>query len=226
MFNNVVLNVSTSKLTVNYINKDILMLIDLLIDSEVTVHMIVNWRIFTQFSTEIFYYQTKSDKILESSKRDTICINFNINNKSLCLNLNNCIYVSDLYYNLISISQLITKEVKTVFKVVRELLKLVYISKILAYANLTMHNIYILQVKHLLTLNKMINLIELWHQWLTYIRYNNILKLKSISTGFKDVNIMSSKEICSLCMKDHQKKSSFNHQSYNRELMTKTTKFL
>ena len=42
MFNNIVLNMLTIKSTVNYINKDILMLTDLLIDSEVTVHMIVN----------------------------------------------------------------------------------------------------------------------------------------------------------------------------------------
>ena len=33
---------STIKLTVNYINKDISMLTDLLIDSEVTAHIIVN----------------------------------------------------------------------------------------------------------------------------------------------------------------------------------------
>ena len=45
-------------------------------------------------------------------------------------------------------------------------------------------------------------------------------------TDLKDVNIMSSKEICDLCMKDYQKKSSFNYQSHNKELMTKTTKFL
>ena len=56
MFNNVVLNVSTIKSTVNHVNKDISMLINLLIDSEVTVHMIVNQKIFTQFSTRIFYY--------------------------------------------------------------------------------------------------------------------------------------------------------------------------
>ena len=42
MFNNVVLNVLIIKLTVNHINKDILMLTDLLIDLRVTVHMIVN----------------------------------------------------------------------------------------------------------------------------------------------------------------------------------------
>ena len=45
-------------------------------------------------------------------------------------------------------------------------------------------------------------------------------------TDLEDVNIMLSKEICDLCMKDCQKKSSFNYQSYNRELITKTTKFL
>ena len=72
----------------------------------------------------------------------------------------------------------------------------------------------------------MTNLIELWHQWLTYIRYSNILKLKNISTNLEDINITLSKEICDSCMKDYQKKSSFNHQSHNRELMTKTTKFL
>ena len=104
MFNNIVLNILMIKLTVNHVNKDILMLIDLLIDSEVTVHMIVNQRIFTQFSTKIFYYQIKSDEILESFKRDTIYIDFDINNKSLCLNLINCVYASDLYYNLISTS--------------------------------------------------------------------------------------------------------------------------
>ena len=59
---------------------------------------------FTQFSTEIFYYQTKLDEILKSFKRDTICINFNINNKSLYLNLINYIYALDLYYNLINTS--------------------------------------------------------------------------------------------------------------------------
>ena len=47
-----------------------------------------------------------------------------------------------------------------------------------------------------------------------------------MSTNLEDVNITSFKEICDLCMKDCQKKSSFNHQSHNRELMTKTTKFL
>ena len=47
-----------------------------------------------------------------------------------------------------------------------------------------------------------------------------------MSTNLEDINIMSSKEIYNSCMKDYQKKSSFNHQSYNRELMTKTTKFL
>ena len=62
---------------------------------------------------------------------------------------------------MISTSQLIIKEVKTVLRAVRESLKLVYISKTLAYADLIIHNIYVLQVKHLSTLNKMTNLIEL-----------------------------------------------------------------
>ena len=56
MFNNVVLNMLMIKLTVNHVNKDISMSTDLLIDLEVTVHMIINWKMFTQFSTEIFYY--------------------------------------------------------------------------------------------------------------------------------------------------------------------------
>ena len=47
MFNNIVLNVSTIKLTVNHINKDILMSMNLLVDSEVTTYMIVNWEKFT-----------------------------------------------------------------------------------------------------------------------------------------------------------------------------------
>ena len=47
MFNNVILNVSIIKLTVNYINKDMLMLTNLLIDLRVTTHIIVNQRIFT-----------------------------------------------------------------------------------------------------------------------------------------------------------------------------------
>ena len=42
MFDNVVLNMSTIKSTVNYINKDILMSTDLLIDLRTIVHMIVN----------------------------------------------------------------------------------------------------------------------------------------------------------------------------------------
>ena len=137
------------------------MLTDLLIDLRVIIHIIVNQRMFTQFSTEIFYYQTESDKILKSFKRDTICIDFDINDKSLYLNLTDYIYTSDLYYNLISISQLITKEIKIVLRVVKELLKLVYTSKTLAYTDLTTYNIYVLQVKHLLILNKMTNLIKL-----------------------------------------------------------------
>ena len=161
MFNNIVLNVLTIKSTVNHINKDISMSIDLLIDLGVTVHMIVNQRMFTQFSTEIFYYQTRSGEILESSERDTICIDFDINDKSLHLNLTNCVYASDLHYNLISTSQLITKEVKIVLRAVKELLKLVYTSETLTYADLTTHNTYVLQVKHLLILNKITNLVKL-----------------------------------------------------------------
>ena len=161
MFNNIILNMLIIKLTVNHINKDILMLINLLIDSKVIMHIIVNWRIFTQFNTKIFYHQIKLDKILKFFKRNTICIDFNIDNKSLCLNLTNCIYASDLHYNLISTSQLMTKEVKTVLRVIRESLKLVYISKTLTYTDLIMHNMYVLQVKHLLTLNKMTNLVKL-----------------------------------------------------------------
>ena len=42
MFNNIILNVLTIKLTVNHFNKDILILTDLLIDLEVTIYMIVN----------------------------------------------------------------------------------------------------------------------------------------------------------------------------------------
>ena len=60
---------------------------------------------------------------------------------------------------------------------------------------------------------------------MTYIRYNNISKLKNISTSLEDIDVILSKEIYSSCMKDCQKKSSFNHQSHNRELITKTTKF-
>ena len=121
---------------------------------------------------------------------------------------------------------MITKEIKIVLRAVKELLKLVYTNKILAYADLITHNIYVLQVKHLLTLNKMTNLVKLWHWQLAHIRYSNISKLKNISTDLKDINVTSSKEICDSCIKDCQKKSSFNHQSYNREIMTKTTKFL
>ena len=47
-----------------------------------------------------------------------------------------------------------------------------------------------------------------------------------MSTDLKDINIISFKEIYNSCMKDYQKKSSFNYQSYNKELMTKITKFL
>ena len=144
MFNNIVLNVLMIKSTVNHINNNILMLTDLLTDSEVTMHIIMNQKIFTQFSTKIFYYQTESGEILESSERDTICIDFDIDNKSLHLNLINCVYTSDLHYNLISTSQLIIKEIKTVLEVVRESSKLVYTSKTLAYADLITHNIYVL----------------------------------------------------------------------------------
>ena len=42
MFNNIIYNMLMIKLTVNHVNKDILMLTDLLIDLKVTVHMIVN----------------------------------------------------------------------------------------------------------------------------------------------------------------------------------------
>ena len=42
MFNNVILNILMIKLTVNYVNKDILISTDLLIDLRVIVHMIVN----------------------------------------------------------------------------------------------------------------------------------------------------------------------------------------
>ena len=52
MFNNIVLNMSIIKLTVNHINKDILMLIDLLIDLEVIIYMIINQKMFTQFNTK------------------------------------------------------------------------------------------------------------------------------------------------------------------------------
>ena len=102
MFNNIVLNVSTIKPTVNHVNKGISMLTDLLIDSGATAHMIANWGMFTQFSTEISYYQTGSSEILESSGRGTICIDFNIDGKSLRLHLTDCVCAPDLYYNLIS----------------------------------------------------------------------------------------------------------------------------
>ena len=46
-----------------------------------------------------------------------------------------------------------------------------------------------------------------------------------MSIDLEDINVMSLKDIYKLCMKDHQKKSLFK-QDYNRELMTKTTKFL
>ena len=60
---------------------------------------------------------------------------------------------------------------------------------------------------------------------MTYIRYSNILKLKSISIDLEDIDVMSSKDICESYMKDCQKKSLFK-QDYNRESMIKTTKFL
>ena len=47
MFNNIVLNILTIKLTVNHVNKDISMSTDLLIDSKVIMHMIANQRMFT-----------------------------------------------------------------------------------------------------------------------------------------------------------------------------------
>ena len=46
-----------------------------------------------------------------------------------------------------------------------------------------------------------------------------------MSIDLEDVDVISSKEICESCMKDCQKKSLFV-QDNNRELMTKTTKFL
>ena len=42
MFNNIVLNMLIIKLIVNHFNKDILILMNLLIDLKVTAHMIVN----------------------------------------------------------------------------------------------------------------------------------------------------------------------------------------
>ena len=84
-----------------------------------------------------------------------------------------------------------------------KIIKLVYINKTLAYTGLITYNIYILQVKSLLTLNKIFNLIKLWYQQLTHIRYNNTLKLISISTKLKDINMILLKEICNSSMKDY-----------------------
>ena len=46
-----------------------------------------------------------------------------------------------------------------------------------------------------------------------------------MSIDLEDINVTSLKDICESCMKDCQKKSLFR-QDHNRELMTKTTKFL
>ena len=169
MFNNVVLNVSTIKPTVNHVNKGMSIPTDLLIDSGATAHMIANRGMFTQFSTEISYYQTGSGEILGSSGRGTICIDFDIDVKSPRLHLTDCVYAPDLHYNLISTPQLATKGVKTVLGAVGEPSELVYTGGTLAYADLTTHNTYVLRLRSLPTLNKMTNSVELWHQRLAHI---------------------------------------------------------
>ena len=50
----------------------------MLIDSEVTAHMISNHGMFTQYSAEISLYQTESGKILKSSGTGTIHIIFDL----------------------------------------------------------------------------------------------------------------------------------------------------
>ena len=47
MFNNIILNVLMIKSTVNHINKNISMSINLLIDLRATAHIIINQRMFT-----------------------------------------------------------------------------------------------------------------------------------------------------------------------------------
>ena len=67
---------------------------------------------FIEFTSEISIHQTDSDQILMSSDFSKICIVLDVSAEiTNTLTLTNCIYTSDLNYNLISTSQLVKKSV-------------------------------------------------------------------------------------------------------------------
>ena len=72
-------NVSLSIMTFNWVTtRNLTKFREMLIDSGVTAHIILNHRMFTQYSAEISLYQTESGEILKSSETNTICIIFNL----------------------------------------------------------------------------------------------------------------------------------------------------
>ena len=118
---------------------------------------------FTQCSTKISLYQTRLDKILKFSETDTIFIIFNLSkDKTVQLDLNNCVYTLDLNYNLISTSQLIKKSVNTILQTINKASELVYKAEVLNYADLV-NNQYILRVKdeNIVLVTKLKSLVKL-----------------------------------------------------------------
>ena len=118
------------------------------------------------------------------------------------------------------------KSVDTVLQTIDKASELVYKAEVLDYADLA-NNQYILRIRDediVLTI-KLKDSVKLWHQWLAYIRYSNIVKLKSMSTDLEEINTTSSSEICGPCIKGHQQKNLFSREQ-NRQSMTRAIKFL
>ena len=190
----------------------------LILNSEATAHLVANWEILLKFTSEISIYQTGSDQVLMSSDFIKIHVVLDVSTEIInTLTLTNCIYTPDLNYNLISTSQLAKKSVFTYLQASEKASELVYEDETLEYADIHLEQ-YVLRVKKKLGLVtkkalKSTNEIKLWHARLDHIEYQNITKLKSISTGLEDVNVTAPSEVCDSCMKGKQRKNSFTRES-------------
>ena len=118
-------------------NKRMNNLISLILDLRVITHLVTNWEMFIEFSSEISIYQTDSDQILTLSDFDKICVVLDVSTKiTNTLTLTNYIYTLDLNYSLISTSQLAKKSVNIYLWVSEKASELVYKDETLKYTDI------------------------------------------------------------------------------------------
>ena len=185
--------------------------VELILNFDIFAHLIVNKNLIQNYYENFEQYQIEFDETLSSFDKEILFMSLDHDT----LTLLNVLYASNLRYNLISTILLDKKSVETYLRTSDFVSQLLYKDNVLRYADLTNEQ-YIVRIKFTLVINvtkierrskqlikaRLVDY-DIWHERMTYLRYQNLQKLKktTLEVEFQDA---ISEKICENCMTKRQ----------------------